>query len=1720
MESFVQHMVTDMESRLEVECGSSPASRGAAGAYIEGELGALYLLSLLTGNRAPGLPDVQVTSVRFQGTEQGFKLDDVVVFGVGPAGDSILEIQSKRDITFSPGDSAYQDVALQIARSELGAVPADRHLLGIATQRTSRKICGAYQDVLKWARALDSAVSFFSRLNAKGVASKDMRDFVATTRKNLIVGGVADNDDAIWRLLRRIVILEFDFEAESPLSRTYGIALARMALADEDAGRAEALWSRLVDLSVKTGTTGGEVDRTTLKANLSAAGFLLAGDRDYGAARARLAELSQNTLSHIGATVSGVNLPRLSAIAAIDDACESFRFVEVCGAPGVGKSWILRHLAERSASRAPIIFLDREATPPGGWLSFANALGIPGSAAEFLTDLAASGGAMLFIDGLDMFDDAGCQRTIAELVRAASEIPEFRVIVTKRMLASGDFEFRLDDEIIAAMGGAHPIEVDPLSDEDVEILVDQAPEVRSLLDPTHPAVGLTRNLYRLSRLLKVPSATGIRTEAAMARLWWSSADGASANDVRAAQRLMAAVAKNALKGEKGLEVSEDSKARLHLIERLTFREVQRDRLDFWHDVLRDWAIGSYIAEQPQRLADLDLSVPISPRVARGVEFAARLILESGKDCSGWLLLLRLLSANGAHGSWRRQAILALTRSEAGYEMLGKSSLGLLADEAALLIEVCTTIIAVETVATVDLMTMPGVTKVDLPRSHRTDVTGAAMLVLRWVLVHVAEIPMSAINAVVDLVKVQLSFITHLERFAQEIAAMLFSWLRQLDVRDATLTIPDERQLGWGVNQERSNMIEQLRSITLLFGKFAPDELKAYLREIGNERDRFKADAIRQFSAVIAPVAPAELVGLVLGSLLQKKRNEHRDRMMTQAFTFADSNYLPASPAQPPFLELLKSAPHEGLKLIRTLVAESVAFSSDRSAEVDGFTVDLGDGPRFFPRTDTYLWSREQCRDYSAASGLKALEAWSQQRLDDGVPVNEVLADIIGPRGSCAAYLLVAVDVLLSHFKVARDALAPFIADPELLATDRMRRDHDQLGFGIDQFTIGKEPQAEVGLADLRGRPSRQVCLFDIVCFYLNDDPVANRLREHMAASVATLEPIQPYSNWSDARLIARVANNMLQPSNWIEAEDGKLNYRSPADEAAHLSEMEKRQVEFMRSTEIEARIDLAITGRDEHATSATARDAVMYAGGDLPDDRDTDYLKSRSTRLISTALLAARDGDNALIAAEEPWIRKVIAIALEEHSDRVGGSGDSLRFNRPAMAILALIHLWARKPNETDRNLLIRLATRHDGSAVSAFSAGIGRILSAEPRVFKAAMRAAFAGMTWRWKSYDDEDETEQARFNEEQSAALEIAVLAEVAWLDGGTEPLWPTWPDERPQLRRRSRIRLPRLASPKEPEDTETADSGVVEPPNLIHIDSKTAAKWLEIIQISSTEMINWRQEVVDSYAGWTGRMNGLNLPIDIEIENSPHEWNLSYYSLFAERLLDASDATFETELKLVADLPDAPFGDVAQTVIHAADALYFNHQQRSAERIADLRAHLAKRVMELQRWRHSSDPASSRIDMESGGIVAKMMLNTYDPFNGTRSYLPAALFDRVDPLLPSLRPLLPGGPTAFVALCTMNLLLVSTRVRHLNFLLEATEAWFDRTHAPSLWIDLKIGRKVVQWLEAVIVQEPEVLAPAYPSRARIDRMLGRLVAVGIAEAHEIELKVEGAAWSSNPD
>src|SRR3546814_20624043 len=110
-----------------------------------------------------------------------------------------------------------------------------------------------------------------------------------------------------------------------------------------------------------------------------------------------------------------------------------------------------------------------------------------------------------------------------------------------------------------------------------------------------------------------------------------------------------------------------------------------------------------------------------------------------------------------------------------------------------------------------------------------------------------------------------------------------------------------------------------------------------------------------------------------------------------------------------------------------------------------------------------------------------------------------------------------------------------------------------------------------------------------------------------------------------------------------------------------------------------------------HATTAVARESVEFANGELPDDTDSDVLRSRSTRLAATAMLAARDGDDALLDEHEDWVREVVRLPLSQDGDRFRTSSSALAYNPPALSVLALIHLCRRlaRTSDLDRPIVV-----------------------------------------------------------------------------------------------------------------------------------------------------------------------------------------------------------------------------------------------------------------------------------------------------------------------------------------------------------------------------------------------------------------------------------------------
>ena len=286
--------------------------------------------------------------------------------------------------------------------------------------------------------------------------------------------------------------------------------------------------------------------------------------------------------------------------------------------------------------------------------------------------------------------------TVVDLVREVSEIPGFSVIATTRRGFGGEDD---EPEWLPADAldrlGRVPVTIGELSEDEVSELRHAAPELTPLLTDTHPARAVVRNLFRLERLARRwAGETAVRSEIDMAADWWRTADGKKEGRRERARLLRTlaqqALAREPLNAEAHLEAAVDA-----LVESGTLRDLGSDRMAFRHDILRDWAIANLLFENPDFAAILPLDRPAPASLARGFELAARMKLEQTADDAGWRCLLHEVSREGMHGSWRRNVLLAVVRSEVGDELLTRVRAALLADDARLLTELIRTVKAVE-----------------------------------------------------------------------------------------------------------------------------------------------------------------------------------------------------------------------------------------------------------------------------------------------------------------------------------------------------------------------------------------------------------------------------------------------------------------------------------------------------------------------------------------------------------------------------------------------------------------------------------------------------------------------------------------------------------------------------------------------------------------------------------------------------------------------------------------------------------------------------------------------------------------------------------------------------------------------------------------------------------------------------------------------------------------
>jgi hypothetical protein len=483
-------------------------------------------------------------------------------------------------------------------------------------------------------------------------------------------------------------------------------------------------------------------------------------------------------------------------------------------------------------------------------------LGFEGTARDLLVDLAIDGGAVLFVDNLDLFNDEE-RKTVVDLVRAAADVPGLAVIATARRNFGVDEASWLPADALDRLGRSEPIIIGELTETEVDELRHIAPALASLLADHHPARDVTRNLYRLARLASKPSDAPIpRTEIDMAERWWQTGDGKVDNSHRERARLLRGMAEQVLVSPAEPFNAADCPASVvdSLVASETVRDLGNDRVAFRHDVLREWAIGNLLYADPQVIAQLHTDRPASAVLARGVELAARMKLERASDGTQWFEFLGVLSREGVHGSWRRSVLLALVRSEIGAQLLTRASAFLVDDRAKLLRELIRTVMAVDVEPASKLFAPAGLDPAMVPAGMNVPSGPSWYRLIVWLLALRENMPSAAIPDVVSLYTGWSTGMLGRDPLTPVLLQWLYHWLSQIEADGDSAVFSRHRRLFAGAfdHEQIDSLESDLRVGFLMFCHLTPALAAEYVRSLlRRSRRRRVAPGILKFRRSLA-----------------------------------------------------------------------------------------------------------------------------------------------------------------------------------------------------------------------------------------------------------------------------------------------------------------------------------------------------------------------------------------------------------------------------------------------------------------------------------------------------------------------------------------------------------------------------------------------------------------------------------------------------------------------------------------------------------------------------------------------------------------------------------------------------------------------------------------------------------------------------------------------------
>ncbi len=885
-------------------------------------------------------------------------------------------------------------------------------------------------------------------------------------------------------------------------------------LENRDEGQAKSLFNTLTSIVVKYTRSAGSIDTSTLRAEIPGS-IALKDHPNFTSDIASLRKHTDRVLESIHDNIGDkVQLPRTELLDQIETNIKENEVVAITGEPMMGKSVLLKLLANRLRSEGAIIALSVERLSGTTAENFLHNIHIKNDFQSILFSMGTAPLRCILIDGLERVRGDEDRRGILNdliievrkynrsvLSKGGHQDNCWKIVFACRELDATDVLRHLETRKNLDDNSLEMVKIGSLSDDEVAEVVDQLPQLKKLASQGHLKEILSFPL--VLDILTLPDISlpsegipPVLTETWLLDWFWKEVvrlggelrPGKGKPDTR--ERLLIRIARQAVGGDDFITVSDDMdfEAVSGLVsDRLIIREDNHIR--FAHDVYEDWALALLLKHNNRDIPEFLTEIGEPLRLVRAFRLYASGLLEVKQSPETWLNLLAALE--GKHTlspRWYQIALIAPLFSPLLNEILPQIQSCLLENDAALLSKFLK---ALRTIC-VQPSPMAYTAFGDLPPAELEKYLAYWTIPIWEQWAPVIQLVLQNPSAINDEVALEFAYIA--EKWMTNTEK---DQLFRKEIANLSLKILDDGLLQSYKDEPRNQYIKSVIRAANCF----PDRVDNFvkqnaLRDVENANYGFEELILNDGWIPLCKHLPKTAVELLESILCEKLEPDgfgsyhHLFRDLGIGFT----RWHPPTYLKGPYIGLLRLHPDEGLELIHR-----VTNHATRCWKM-GKELDFGKGRKPIPQMiwlkngaievwgdePVYCWYRYPSVAPDAITcSLMALEYWMNEQLKNGADPQELFERVLQDTKSVAA-VGVCSSVALANAEICREAIIPMLENPAFWMMDIYRFAQDVLGPGSANMfstysSLGTNKADHKILLDLAKQPHRK---FDIQSFVL------------------------------------------------------------------------------------------------------------------------------------------------------------------------------------------------------------------------------------------------------------------------------------------------------------------------------------------------------------------------------------------------------------------------------------------------------------------------------------------------------------------------------------------------------------------------------------------------------------------------------------------------------------